>query len=387
MVMPPAAEAPATPPVDLPPPSAEPAPVPAPAPAKKKPNLKRLIPVGGALAAVAIAFAVKGFLKKAEPPPPPPPPPAATAGGLTSTNDQARAADLEILKGMAPDAKKKLVPDLIQVLDKQDGMAKSRAAEALALIGPDAQPALGAMSQALMDPQARHSATSALAKLGLGLGPEDKAKAAVPYLTGVLQGADGPRLDAARALRDPGAEDAVPALLSVLKKDKDSAVRSATAYALGGIPSQAKQSIPGLVQALKDTAPEVRIQAATQLGALKAMDKKSVAALSAMAKDEHAPAREAAAKALAQIKLAEEEAAKAAALAKPVIKVKPQPVLTEKIEDACVNEIGILCNNLRADASKVLKCLKTHQDDLLTACKKEIVPPEESASADAQVQQ
>ena len=54
---------------------------------------------------------------------------------------------------------------------------------------------------------------------------------------------------------------AVPALIETLRKDKEAEVRSAVAAALGAIGSDARSAVPTLISALEDKETEVRVNA------------------------------------------------------------------------------------------------------------------------------
>src|SRR5207244_1925879 len=60
--------------------------------------------------------------------------------------------------------------------------------------------------------------------------------------------------------------DAIPLLLNLLKKDRDSNVRQAAATALGRMDPDPEKAIPVFTEALKDKNAGVRAAAATSLG-------------------------------------------------------------------------------------------------------------------------
>jgi HEAT repeat protein len=104
----------------------------------------------------------------------------------------------------------------------------------LGAIGPKAADAVGALGQALHDPDrnVRHAAAKALGKIG----PE--AKGALDHLTAALQDRDrNVRSEAAytMALLGPDAEPAVPALEQIKLREKDGLVRGAALHALSKI--------------------------------------------------------------------------------------------------------------------------------------------------------
>ena len=104
------------------------------------------------------------------------------------------------------------------------------------------------------------------------------------------------RRNAAWALGASDASESVPALVDALK-DTDAGVREQVAWALGAIGD--RRAVDGLIGALKDQAPPVRRQAAWALGALG--DKRAVTALMASLKDSDAGVRKQAAWALGAI--------------------------------------------------------------------------------------
>jgi HEAT repeat protein len=74
-------------------------------------------------------------------------------------------------------------------------------------------------------------------------------------------------------------KEAIPLLLSLLKKDRDSSVRQAAATALGRMDPDPEKAIPIFTDALKDKNAGVRMAAATSLGQLGVEAKEAVPAL------------------------------------------------------------------------------------------------------------
>lgn len=104
------------------------------------------------------------------------------------------------------------------------------------------------------------------------------------------------------AVRANDVKDAVPALLEVLKKDRDPDVRRAAAVALGKVDPDPKLAVPVLTEALKDKKPAVRIAVAGALGQLGAEASEAVPALSEMQKDKDRAVSRAAGMALRNIR-------------------------------------------------------------------------------------
>ena len=160
------------------------------------------------------------------------------------------------------------------------------------------------------DANVRYVAASALGTMG----PD--AKEAVPALITVFRRDTDAnvRYLAAAALGfiGPGAKEAVPALITALAMDKDpdQDLRGEAAIALGGIGPGAKEALPALITALaKDTKPNVRGAAAIALGQVSAGTKEAAPALiTAFAKDTDPGVRHDAAMGLGEIGLVAKEA-------------------------------------------------------------------------------
>src|SRR5262245_56751688 len=98
---------------------------------------------------------------------------------LGSGEEAARQEAVQALRRLGPTA----VPELIGALKDEEWQARTGAAVALGLIGPEAKAAVPALIEALLeeDKYLRGQAATALGRLG----PE--ARAAVPALTEALQ--------------------------------------------------------------------------------------------------------------------------------------------------------------------------------------------------------
>lgn len=155
---------------------------------------------------------------------------------------------------------------LIDVLGKEssDPVTAALAAAALGMVGPDAAPAIPALTKALASKseKLREQAAHALA----GIGPA--AKEAVPALADLLTSKTGQvRAIAANALGNLG-EASAPATSGLIKAltDPDVNVRRESAQALGEIGPAAKAAVPSLIVALSDDQGAVTMHAAEALG-------------------------------------------------------------------------------------------------------------------------
>jgi HEAT repeat protein len=104
------------------------------------------------------------------------------------------------------------------------------------------------------------------------------------------------------AVRASDVKKAIPALVDVLKKDKDPTVRRAVALALGQVDPDPALAVPALVAALKDKAPPVRIASATALGQLGDNAKDAIPALQQAQRDKDKALSRAAGMALRSIR-------------------------------------------------------------------------------------
>jgi HEAT repeat protein len=167
--------------------------------------------------------------------------------------------------GEIGEAARVAVPDLLDLLDNVNPDIKATAAVSLWRIEKHAD-AVPALIKHLDDKNAlgRGSVALGLAEIGPG------AKAAVPALLRASK-ADDPN-DSLTAVRSAYAlwkvskhKEAIPTLIEMLRKDKSGTVRSHAAMWLGFIGGDAKEAIPALTAALKDTGPWVSSSAAAAL--------------------------------------------------------------------------------------------------------------------------
>jgi hypothetical protein len=131
----------------------------------------------------------------------------------------------------------------------------------------------------------------------------------------------------------PRAVVAVPALVAVLKGDKEPAVRSQAAEALGGIGTSARGAVPDLLNALKDEDALVRETAAEALADIKFDGPKVVPALVALLADADMNVRCAAAHSLGDFGAA---AQSAVAELKKVQQQDKHPFVREAAADALI---------------------------------------------------
>jgi HEAT repeat protein len=164
--------------------------------------------------------------------------------------------------------------------DPKDEM-RSRAEEILSQIG---EPAIPAIVTALKTPdvRVRLSALSALGSMG------GEATLEIPITISAFSDPELSRLT--RATKDPNGREvptlikmleaqAVPSLITVLRKDPDSLVRSQALWALGKMRKSATSAIPAMITALKDPEKRVRLNAAWALGR---METAAIAAVPAL---------------------------------------------------------------------------------------------------------
>lgn len=156
------------------------------------------------------------------------------------------------------------VPALTESLTDTDPAVRVAAAQALAEIGPAAQPAVpDLLNQALHDPVLYTSTTAAGALVKIDLSAARRVMTA--YLPALRDPDVQKRREACAILGSLGsvAKPAVPALSAALD-DEQETVRMHAVGALGEIGIPAALVIPALVRALHDKAPQVRHRALTQ---------------------------------------------------------------------------------------------------------------------------
>jgi HEAT repeat protein len=185
----------------------------------------------------------------------------------------------------------------------QDPVVQNRRAaiDAIEMIGsPAAVAAAPALVEALCDPDpfVRWSAARTLGKIG-----PIRPSSEVPVLACLLSDIDvDVRRAAAVALEryGPAAEEAVPALIRMLKADHW-VLRLQAVQSLGGIGNGAAPAIPALAQTVADTDFRVRRSAAELLGRFGPTAKQAVPALERALGDTNADVRKAASDALLSI--------------------------------------------------------------------------------------
>ncbi len=175
---------------------------------------------------------------------------------LENKDPQVRAAALRGLVGLVTEPAN-LVPVLTEIVGKkeQDAALTAEALGAAAHLGEVAMPVL---VEALKQPEGRGRAAVILARLG------SKADAAVPALGAALVDKDPEvRREVLFALAALG-EKAAPAQAAIEKSlgDSDEHVRAIAAYALGRIGAKAHGAVPQLRRQLESPDPVVRVSCA-----------------------------------------------------------------------------------------------------------------------------
>ncbi|MEO8425779.1 MAG: HEAT repeat domain-containing protein [Verrucomicrobiota bacterium] len=160
------------------------------------------------------------------------------------------------------------VPALGKALNHPDAEVRGKVVNALASFGPDAEPAVPVLVEALtktVQKDLQKQIAYALGEIGPG------AKEAVPQLINLVKSGKDPEgflnVVAAEALGKMGAAaaTAVPALAAALRSD-DVRLPTVAAEALGSIGAEAKDAIPALIEAMKVTEKEHRDNYAEPLG-------------------------------------------------------------------------------------------------------------------------
>ncbi len=319
---------------------------------------------------------------------------------LKSTRPEDRRAALTALYGIGRNAKD-AVPALIEVLKDPEIFHRNSAASILGHVGPEAKAAVPALIEALKDNESsvREHAIAALGSIG----PE--AKAAVPILIEALAKPEK-RLDPRRdrvsiltalaqmgptaffevvknpSVRDesatidrsgrletstipgmilrlmgPEAKATVPGLLEFLK-DKDPGLRRTAAFCLGQIGPDGKQAVPALGEALKDKDAHVQIAAARALWSI-AKEQAAIPVLLQAMKSEQVSIRQEAVVALSAIGPGAKEAMPAvvAALADRDLEVRKLAFgALDKMRPATVPALaeGLKDERVRYDALELL---------------------------------
>jgi HEAT repeat protein/DNA-directed RNA polymerase subunit RPC12/RpoP len=187
---------------------------------------------------------------------------------LSHKDDNVRSKAAEILGTIGPDAKKAVTPLMHLVLDDKNDAVRQQAAKALDEIGPPERNEVRPLVDALKssgNTDLRRYAAGALGKLGHDAG------VALPELLRAAKDSDpGLRRNAIRSLGTLGSEsrDTVFPVLKDRLSDDDHDVRAAAAEALTGKAFLSKDSMPILLEMLKSQDPEPRALAAHAIGRL-----------------------------------------------------------------------------------------------------------------------
>ena len=203
-------------------------------------------------------------------------------------------------------AAKPSVPALVKTIFDEDVDVRSRAAEALGRIGPDAGKAVPGLIAALADENGEDHLQSAAADALGQIGPE--AKSAVPILRQRLKHPDSyVRVLAALALWQIGKDDVGLSTAIAALEDRRARVRVCAAEALWHM-RQDRQAIVTLLGVLRDrgigdsaSANNERYMAARALGRIGRPAKAAIADLLELLDEEDAGLRTIAAEALHQI--------------------------------------------------------------------------------------
>jgi|GEM_PF-290842 len=176
------------------------------------------------------------------------------------------------------------VPRLIRQLGDRDNTMRRQAAQLLSQLGPDAKPAVDALSKALADEDifVKRFAAKALG----GIGPE--AKSSVPALAKLLRDENEEVSDAAAEALGKMGQDAVNPLISAFKEN-DIYLKVQAAKALGKLGPDAAPAVSSLADAFRNppkgkgrrTAAELQLAVADALGNIGPEAKPAVPALKA----------------------------------------------------------------------------------------------------------
>jgi len=203
-----------------------------------------------------------------------------------------------IIADLAETQDRRLVPPLLQGLERGTPPQRAAAAAAIARFDPAPPPAVPLLTQLLRHPDAkvRDAAATGLYRISL----KAPARASAPALAELLRDPDpGVRRSAAGALRlvdnprvavpalipalgDPvpemrreaafvlgelrgPAQDAVPALTALFQRDPSGEVRVSACRALSKLAPRAREAAPALREALRDADPAIRDCAADTL--------------------------------------------------------------------------------------------------------------------------
>jgi len=223
--------------------------------------------------------------------------------GLSRKENRLAEQAIRALGAIGPDAAP-AVPALTEALGNADASVRIAAAAALWKIGNRSQTALAILTESVHGPRGNEAAQ------GLGeIGPA--AREAIPVLTAALKTQDGTtlapwaervdvRIVAAFALWrvDPQTKLAVPALVDALK-NPDFKLRLQTVQALTTMGPAAREAVPALIAGVGDSV--VRIDAIRALGAIGPEAKAALPVLKGALRNQRAPVRRAALDAIKQI--------------------------------------------------------------------------------------
>ncbi|MHC4984072.1 MAG: HEAT repeat domain-containing protein, partial [Planctomycetota bacterium] len=139
---------------------------------------------------------------------------------------------------------------------RRDSAKFSNAISTVGYFGPAAREAIPALIRLLREAEDMYVLRFAASTLDMG----PAAKKAVPELMKALKRSEIDALALGAVVRtlgriDLAANEAVPALIYVLARCKDSNVRSWAAWALGTIARRANRAVPAFLEALKDEDP------------------------------------------------------------------------------------------------------------------------------------
>ncbi|MEM7556625.1 MAG: HEAT repeat domain-containing protein [Cyanobacteria bacterium P01_A01_bin.84] len=179
--------------------------------------------------------------------------------GLNTRDEDQRDRIIAALAKMGQSA----VPQLTKALQNQNPRIRANAAIALGVIGKNATAAVPALKVALKD---QNIAVRSRAMRALSL---IDRKQVVPFLISELSSKNAwERYSATHALKTfrQDAVAAIPALIKVVKEDKDNSVRTGATTALGSIGRDAIVAVPTLLSSLKDENERVRYGSAYALG-------------------------------------------------------------------------------------------------------------------------
>jgi HEAT repeat protein len=181
-----------------------------------------------------------------------------------------RVRALQVLGRIGPEAAP-AVPALTELLKSEDANTRTEALYVLASIGPGAKAAVGPISEnlAVSDPKVQQVAAYALGKIGA-----DARESAAALRKLVASEDELVRLTAIWALLQigPRTDDLVKAALPVLTdalKHKRDFVRIEAAMALGDLGKSATDALPALQTALRDPSAGVRSAAAAAIEKIK----------------------------------------------------------------------------------------------------------------------